>query len=292
MNHSPYAPTMDRHDFTDARTSILAILAVVFAVVCFIPGTGVIAILLGIAALGVIAKSNGRIEGRGAALSGIILGLITTVIWGAISFGMLQGWTYYTKQMVGTGDRFFQAAAAGDFVAARAEMTTPAAEELQDAQLEWFINAISERSGDVVGASTTARTMLESFGEVFSQAGGSGKPAPNMQVQAGPNDVVVPIAVQCASGSVIAWLVFDEGSLNTGGATTPKISDLFMLFGNGDVIALRHDGPAAAAAAQTGMLPPGGVQSAPVTPTPPDATDAPAPAATNATEDSPSPPME
>jgi len=236
-----------------ARTSVLAVLAVVAAILC-VPGTGLLAILLGAIALAAIGRSNGALEGRGAAISGIILGLITTVLWGALFAGALQGYTYYTKNMVATTDRFIQAAAAQDYDAARAEFSEGAAAELTDEQLAWFIGEVETRAGEVQRTATSFGTIVEAFGEIFGQNGHTqSNTNPNFQIKDDGNDNIVPVALTCANESVLAWVIFDEASLGDPEVSPPKIVDVFVLFASGDVVALRHDGPAAENAQRSGL---------------------------------------
>jgi len=252
MSQSPYAtPNAGQFDADPglpARTSVLAILAVVAAVICFLPGTGVLAILLGVAALVAIGGSNGRLEGRGAALSGIILGVITTTLWAAIGFGALQGWTFYTKNLVTTGDRIFQAASARDYDALRGELTADAAESLTNEQIDWFVEQVESREGAVQGASTSFGAMWESFGAVFSSSGGQQNQNVTVQQNNYNSKAVIPVAVQCSGGDIIAWIVFEPDSFENIPDETPKAIDILVQFAGQDVVTLRNDGPASEAA--------------------------------------------
>jgi hypothetical protein len=72
---------------TPERVSFLAVLALICGILCFPPGTGLLAIVFGIAAMVLIAKSHGRLAGRGMAVIGMVLGVTFTVMWGAIAIG-------------------------------------------------------------------------------------------------------------------------------------------------------------------------------------------------------------
>jgi len=251
MSHDPFAVPA-APEFQESRTSVLAVLAVVFSILC-LPPSGLVAIVLGGVSLSLISRAKGRLEGRGAAIVGMILGVITTTLWVAISFGVLQGWTYYTKNLVRTGDAFFRAAAQADYDGVRAVMTENAAAELSDTQIEWFVGEIETHNGPITGAATSFRTMLGGFREVFGQSGGRGNPNSGVTIQQGGNAAVVPVAIECANGPVLAWIVFDEDSLSKDSSDGPKIVDLFVLFGDGDIVALRRDGPALKAAGRSGL---------------------------------------
>jgi hypothetical protein len=274
---SPYGGGMEAgHGPT--RTSVLAVLSIVFSLICILPGTGVIGILLGVGALAAISRSNGRLEGKGAALSGVILGLITTVLWAAIAIGALQGWTYYTERMIPTGDRFFTALSVGDVEAARAELSVEANEAVSDERLAWFNAQIESNIGPVQDVATSFDTIGQSFGRVFQQSQGGGPPQ-QTTVTTQNNDAVVPIGVLGASGSMIAWVVYDEQTIAGGPKTTPKMRDVFVQFENQSIVALRAGGPGQAAAGNVGggEIIEGPTDEAPEDPPEPPATDEPQP---------------
>jgi len=273
MSQSPYAPSPYETGYDPAsepaRTSVMAILSIVFSLICILPGTGVIGILLGVAALVAIGKAQGRLEGKGAALSGIILGIITTVLWGAIGFGMLEAWTYYSKRMIPTGERFFSAVSVGDFDAARAELTVEANENLTDARFAIFAEEVESRIGVVEGAADSFEAIGQSFGRVFGGSKGQGPPPQTTQ----SSDAVAPVGIIGSEGSLIAWIVFDEQTLTGGPKVTPKIRDLFVQFENQEILTLRPDGPGGQAAGAIGggtVIEPGDPQS----PEPPAENDA------------------
>lgn len=251
MSHDPHAVPI-APEFQDSRTSVLAILAVVCSILC-LPPFGLVAIVLGGVSLTLISRAKGRLEGRGAAIVGMILGVITTTLWVAISFGILQGWTYYTKNLVATGDTFFRAAAQQDFDGARAVMTEAAGADLSDEQITWFVSEVETHEGSISGAATSFRTMIDAFKEVFGQNGGRGNPNTGVTIQKEGNQNVVPVAIECQNGPSLAWIVFDQDSLGRDVTGGPKIVDLFVLFGDGDIVALRRDGPALEAAGRSGM---------------------------------------
>ena len=265
MTHEPYDAAAVQ-PFQAQRTSVLAVLGVVCSILC-LPPTGLIAIILGGLALGNISRAKGRLEGRGAAITGMILGVITTTLWVAVGFGVLLGWTYYKKNMVGTGDSFFQAALVQDYDGVRALMTTAGAEDLPDSQIEWFMGEIEARSGEVIGAYTSLGTMGQAFGEVFGKTSGQGSPNDGFNIRSDGSNAVVPVAIECAGDSILAWIVFDEDSLAAG---DPRIADMFVLFSNKDVIALRHDGPAVQEAQFSGIGAPTAENDAPEAPAAPE----------------------
>ncbi len=251
MSQSPYAGTMSPGGYEmspAARTSVMAVLAVVFAILC-LPPTGLLAILLGTAALMAIGRSQGKLEGRGAAISGIILGLITTVLWGALMIGVLQAWTYYSKQMIPTGDRFFRALVVDDFDGARNELDQDTSGQITNDQLAAFLTQVEDRLGEVEGVATTTDAMtraMRSLGNNQQQS----RSGNTVTVQPNNGDMPVPMLLLASGENAFIIIVFDHDSVYGDGSTGPKIVDVAIILSNEDVIALRTAGPASSAADQ------------------------------------------
>ena len=92
MTQHPYAESTAGADvFPEAeRTSVMAILSLVCSLICCIPGLGILGSLLGVFALIGIGGSRGRVGGKGLAISGIIIGILMTVIWIGAFIGFNQ----------------------------------------------------------------------------------------------------------------------------------------------------------------------------------------------------------
>ncbi len=72
------------------RTSVMAILSLVCGLVCVVPGIGVLATIFGITSLVGINRSRGRVGGTGLAITGIVLGLLFSMIWIGILYAARQ----------------------------------------------------------------------------------------------------------------------------------------------------------------------------------------------------------
>ncbi|MGE3106727.1 MAG: DUF4190 domain-containing protein [Phycisphaerales bacterium] len=88
MSQNPYAQTQQPMGFDPqqppagpAKTSVMAIVALVLSLLVCVPGLGVIGLILGVIALLMISGSRGLKKGKGIAIAAIIFGLITSTIW-------------------------------------------------------------------------------------------------------------------------------------------------------------------------------------------------------------------
>ncbi len=232
-----YDPYVEGHSDLPPRTSILAVFSAVIPVACCIPGIGILAMLMAAMSLSFISRSHGRLSGRGAAGFGIVLGLIVTVLQGAIVFGGLQGWKYYTRVMVGTTDTFIVALDQGDFTTARSMLSADADSDLTDERLQEFVDTLRQVHGPVTGATTD----FEFIGNAFASAYDSSRQNSGYNVSSN-NEPFIPVALATDRGAgVLVYVGFDENSLAT---TSPLIIDLAVFAGTNEIMTLREDGPA------------------------------------------------
>ncbi len=220
------------------RTSVLAVSSLATSLLCCIPFLGVISIVLGASSLILIGRSNGRLTGRGAAIAGLIVGIMTAVIWGAVGAGLMQAQRYYITQMVPPAETIFSSVETRDIATFRTTLNHDATNDLNDARIEEFMSAFEREFGGYVGVATDWGTLIDSFKETFSnsqnQQGGG-----HVQVN---NATPVPVGVIGKSKSRVVFMVFDESSL---GGTQPYVADVMVLLDGERFFTLREDGPAA-----------------------------------------------
>ena len=116
MSQNPYSPNAFGTEIVEPpRTSLSAIGSLVTALLCCIPGAGILATLLGAFAIVRIGSSGGRKSGKFLAIAGIVIGLLVTAIW----LGMIIGAVSIVKnfntniitpmtatfEQLGTGDK-------------------------------------------------------------------------------------------------------------------------------------------------------------------------------------------
>lgn len=250
MSENPYAgyPSERRRDDFDpdepSRISILAVLSLVCAVICCIPGLGILAFILGVAALAGINRSQGRVTGKALAGVGIALGVLATVVWIALAIGFAQGWRTYTTQIVGGTSQMMQTISDGDIAGVRTHLLATADADVTDEEIAAFAAIIRRDFGEYIDAPTGFSDMMEGFAQAYGggNVGGNGR----------NQDPAIPVAVNYTNGSTVVHIVIDPQSFNT---SRIRVQDLFIILPSRKALTLRADGPATTAAVAMGFDP-------------------------------------
>ena len=235
MTQNPYAQPagFDTHAPLPSRTSIAAILTLVCALVCFVPGLGLLAIILGIAALFMIASSQGRVTGKGLAVSGIFIGLLVTLVWGGVILAFQSMGSMFGKQFMAPMASLFQAVEKQDYATARTLLNTPSGTPAPtDEEFDAFVAAYQAEVGSFKSMPTGFLDFFMSFQKVqgFYQASPGQMPIPSefsngpavvllqfpqgIQPGTAPNPGAIPImnvGVHAPSGTV-TWLLPQAGA--------------------------------------------------------------------------------
>lgn len=238
MSGNPYIDEvgyLDEGPVSGSRTSVLAVASLATSLICCIPLLGVLSIVMGVSSLVLIGRSNGRLTGRGAAIAGLIVGIMTSVIWGAAVAGVLQAQRYYITQMVPPAEVAFGSVATRDVATFRTVLNHDATNDLNDARIELFMEAFETEFGGFQSVATDWGTLFESFAETYSSSHSQG----NNSVQIN-NVTPVPIGVVGQNKKRVVWVIFDESSIKGG---TPYIADLMVMVDGTDSFVLREDGP-------------------------------------------------
>lgn len=238
MSGNPYIDDggyLDDGPVSGSRTSVLAVSSLATSLLCCIPLLGVISIVLGASSLLLIGRSNGRLTGRGAAIAGLIVGIMTTVIWGAVGAGVLQAQRFYITQMVPPAETVFGSVATRDVTTLRTTLNPDAMNDLDDARIESFMAAYEREFGGYVSVATDWGTLVDSFVETFSNTQNQGNG--NVQIN---NITPVPVGVVGQNKSRVVFMIFDESSLSTG---QPSITDVLVMLDGDECFTLREDGP-------------------------------------------------
>lgn len=246
MSQNPYAQTSGFDGGAPAapRTSVLAVLALVCSLVCFVPGLGLLAVVMGIAAIFMISGSQGRVTGKGLAVTGVVLGLLVSLLWGGgiIAAGKLN--TMLGKQFMGSTTSFFQAAEAKNYAQARTHLNSPTT--VTDEQFDEFLTAYQAKVGtftsmpDGLISLVGAYTKLQGF-NMSTTPGQFPIPAEfsngtavvilemptGKGYQTAPNPSAVPImniGVMSSDGTTV-WLIPTMPAGGAGAPVTPPKGD-------------------------------------------------------------------
>ena len=201
------------------RTSVLAILSLICAVICIIPGTGLLAVIFGISALVGINSSRGRVGATGLAVSGLILGLIVTMVWGAITFGALQFQNLFSTSLTQPAAQSLTSIDAGDFKNARAVFATKASAVVTDEQLQKFRTAYQAELGS-----------FKSIPQSWDLIAAYGQLGPIMQkAQAQGINNAIPVPASFDKGTAVLLLVIDKNAQAKAGSKgkSPSGADIF-----------------------------------------------------------------
>ncbi len=193
------------------RTSLLAILALVCALVCFIPGVGLLGVLLAVFALVGIAGSQGRLGGKGIAITALVLGLLVSLVWIGIGVGARSAWSMFEEQIAGGITQKVAAIEVGDYDTARSLFTTSAQDKLTDEAFVAFKDAYTAQLGPMQGPPT-------GFVEFMKMYGALGE---SMQEYGGRNDVM-PIPMHFQNGDALLLVLIDQ----SGNAQSPDLSGI------------------------------------------------------------------
>ena len=221
MSQNPYAdPGADV--FPEAeRTSVMAILSLICSLICCIPGLGLLGVVLGVFSLIGIGGSRGRVGGKGLAISGIVLGLLVSVIW----IGLVIGGNGAFKAYQGLVGPIMTNIEARDYDAARGSFDATLS-TIDDASLDAFRAAYQAELGSYQRA---PKGWIEYF-QLFVDP----NIGPHMQKYQGRNDIIPNPAVFDQGA---ALMIFHIDPANQSG-NQPVFNDVAVVLSDGTEIIL------------------------------------------------------
>ena len=202
MTQNPYAQFGPGGDFLepmDRRTSVLAIVALVMALLCFVPGFGAIALIVGGAAIFFISRSNGRLGGLGLAITGCVIGLLTSVLWIAVIGGAMSVAGAANQHFFGPVNTMLTGVAKQDFPAARSMLSPRASAAISDEQITKFSKKLQEELGAFKGSPDSPWQAIKSYPKV----------GPMMEKFQGSNDII-PFPATFEKGLALVALRVDQ----------------------------------------------------------------------------------
>lgn len=214
MSQSPYANlTGDLVEPLPQRTSVLAIISLVLAIISVVPlfciflGSGALAVIFGGASLLLINRERGRLAGTGMAATGIVIGLIVTVVQIAGVMIISRGMQFMRTNVVGPIDTSMRALDKGDLVAARKMLTPTADAAISDEALNAFAAAYKSRLGGYKGLPDSLLDLVAAYSKV-----GAG-----LQSMQGRNDTM-PFPANFDKGEAALLIVIDQQAAQSGRA--------------------------------------------------------------------------
>jgi hypothetical protein len=197
--------------YLEQRTSILAILSLVFGLICFLPGPAALGLIFGICALIAIARSGDRLTGRGLAIAGVILSLIVLAVHFGAVVAATKVWSFYRTEVSAPVNQTMAAIDQGDHATARLMLTPEADKRITDADLDALRDSYQAELGRFTGIPGTVSGIFQGY----AAAG------PMMQPLQGRNDAF-PVPANFEKGLGLVVFQFDPGFAPGGGGARPK----------------------------------------------------------------------
>lgn len=195
--NNPYAsfgkPGSDFETPVATRTSILAVAALVLSLLCFVPGLGVLALMLGGAAILLISRSNGRLGGLGLAVTGCIIGLVTSVIWVLFTIGIvsaMQTANAAFAPMLAPAKTALTSIEKNEYTTARAQFSPALAAAVTDEQLRDFHQQYQAEVGNFKSSPNSIVDYIRGFIGFGGQMGGN---QGQMHQNQGQNTFPIPV---------------------------------------------------------------------------------------------------
>lgn len=186
----------------EERTSVLAILSLIFGIVC-IPGFGVLGAILGAAALYFIATSGGRLAGRGLAIAGIVISLLFTFVWVVILWGASQAAAGFSQAAVAPVDNLMREIDTGKFAEAKSRLTGTAGQKITDEDFKAFADAYKAELGNYKAAPNGMWDWMQqmmAMGPVMQRFQGTSNMMP-MPVTFDKDQAVLAVVMDPTSGN-------------------------------------------------------------------------------------------
>jgi len=213
----------------EQRTSVLAILSLIFGIVC-VPGFGILGAIFGITALFLISNSGGRVAGKGLAAAGIVIGILMTVIWISIAVGMSTFMGKVGQALVQPADTTMKAIEARDYATAKKILVGQTAQKITDADFEAFSKAYH----DELGAYKSAPDGMWSYLTEVMQMGQQ-----MQRYQNSGNIIPVPMTFE-KEKVIVGWQVSNNSGASPGpnGSIDLPITNIQIITKNGKTITL------------------------------------------------------
>jgi hypothetical protein len=200
----------------------MAIAALVLGILCFLPGMGILAMILGGAAVLLISRARGRLTGMGIAVTGCVLGLVGTVFWGLAAFaavGISQGFS----AMLAPTRTAITALEAGDYKTARSGFSPTLNAAVTDEDLAAFVKAYQ---ADVGSYKSSPESLVDYIRAWIVLGGQMGKA--QQQFNSSSNQVF-PLPSEFDKGWALFLVELPRGAKPSSGPGGGGMSSIFQL---------------------------------------------------------------
>lgn len=233
MTQNPYARGFDELPPAERpeRTSGLSIASLVLSLTCCLSPAG---LLLGIVALVLINGSGGKVKGSGMAVAAIVIGLIMSVLLGAVVVGANQLNKFVGTAAFGSVGQAMTAIEAGDFNAARGSLTPPGA-DVSDEGFTAFREAYRAEYGSFQSVPVDLWSAINGYTALQGSMA-------NYQNNASE---IFPMPATFDSGSVLVVATPDQSAVpatTATGAIQLKFADILVVLPDGTELKLSDFG--------------------------------------------------
>ncbi len=233
MSQNPFANPYDLPETVmPERTSVMAVLSLVLGIVC-VPVFGLIGMILGVFALFGIKASRGRVSGTGLAVTGIILGILMTVVWGTCLGGSVFVLNMARTQIGPAAGAIIVSAQSGDYEGVKGALASSTQTRIAPEDVEAFRSALAAEMGAYKGGAGSMSQLFDEYRSFFGAIGQSGGGAAG-QIQSYDNHMPIPLEFE--NGWAMVWIGMPRDG--QGGGTTIPIENIVVMTPTGAEIVL------------------------------------------------------
>ncbi len=249
------------------RVSILAILGLVFGLICFIPILPLLGVICAISGLIAINRSRGRLAGTGMAFAGLILGLAFTALQGALALGAVKMLSMFSSKMIEPAGALVAAIDAEDYAKVRQEMVPTSQPLATDDAFKAFRDGYRGELGAFKG-------VPKSYADIFMAYQELGPQFQAMSGMQGRNDIL-PVPAVFEKGAGLLIMAFDPAATKAKNDIKFQYKNISLILPSKKVINLidekQFPPPIVTSIPSPGAAPTSPDTQAPEPPKPPDA---------------------
>ncbi|MGD9690224.1 MAG: DUF4190 domain-containing protein [Phycisphaerales bacterium] len=220
----------------ESRLSVMAVLSLVFSILCLTAPLGVI---LGVAALFAIGASRGRTHGKGLAVSGVVIGIICSTCLTFALVGGIASAQFMNQNMLKPTGQMMTDIDAEDYAAARTKLLPGVGAAITDEQFAEFRAAYRDELGAFKKTPDTLWEMMSGFSTL-----GGAMSTFSKDIQAvGQGNNIIPVRGDFENGPAMVGVHVDPTGGRASGGPGPgqmmPLDNLVIVTNRGTIIWLR-----------------------------------------------------